>query len=196
MVVLEGEPGIGKTRAVETWCEMHLGEARFVTLSGCVNKSSIFHKIELSLGLSFGQPKKTTQMQSAVESMLKRSGLMLVVDESHFLFSQGNRITSRPEMLDWIDTSCCNEGVPVALIATPQFTECLAHVEKRTLYVEVSLAGLDVHGPLVFDLVDTWSGRSVGGSKAAWLSRGTAARACLPRAARSAGVICAKPASS
>jgi AAA domain len=134
MVVLEGESGIGKTKAAQSWCEMHLGQARFVTLSGCVNKTSIFHKIGRALGLAIGYMNGVTRVQARIEDMLQRSRLMLVIDEAHFLFGQGERIYSRPEMIDWIDTALCNEGVPVALVATPQFTRRLDQVEKQTIW--------------------------------------------------------------
>jgi hypothetical protein len=37
-------------------------------------------------------------------------------------------------MIDWLDTSCCNEGVPVILCATPQFTTRMAQVERHTAW--------------------------------------------------------------
>ncbi len=134
MVVLEGEPGIGKTKAVETWAQMHLGEARLVNLSGCVNKTSIFRKIAQAAGLPSTYAVTVTDMQSRVEDFFKRSGLMLIFDESHFLFSQSARFNTRPEMLDWVDTALCNEGVPVALCSTPQFRRRLHQAEKQTIW--------------------------------------------------------------
>jgi len=134
MVVLEGEPGIGKSEAAKTWCEMHLGQARFVTLVGCVNKTSIFRTIGRALGISSGYMRGATEMQARVEDVLQRSRLCLVVDEAHFLFGQGERIYSRPEMIDWIDTALCNQGVPVALVATPQLTRRLHQAEKQTVW--------------------------------------------------------------
>jgi hypothetical protein len=134
MVVLEGEPGIGKTKASKTWCEMNLGRARFVTLSGCVNKTSIFRTIGRALGIASGYMRGATEMQARVEDALQRSGLMLVIDEAHFLFGQSERIYSRPEMIDWINTALCNQGVPVALVATPQLTARLHQAEKQTLW--------------------------------------------------------------
>ena len=134
MVVLEGAPGIGKTKAAETWCESHLGQARFVTLKGCVNKTSIFRTIARALGLAAGYHRGAAGMQVRIEDAIAQSRLMLVIDEAHFLFPQGDRGQARPEMLDWIDTALCNEGVPVALIATPQFRRRLQEAERRTIW--------------------------------------------------------------
>jgi hypothetical protein len=134
MVVLEGEPGIGKTKATETWCEAHLGEARFVSLKGCVNKTSIFRAIGRAFGIGCGYMRGATELQARIEDVLQRSRMLLAVDESHFLFGQSERIYSRPEMIDWIDTALCNERVPVALVATPQLTKRLCQVEDQTMW--------------------------------------------------------------
>lgn len=123
MVVLDGEPGIGKTKAVETWCEMHLGEVRLVYLRGCVNRTTIFRSLAKALGLSSSYQRKAVEMQARVENMIERAGLMIIFDEAHFLFTHSQRATSSPELLDWLDTALVNHRVPAALCATPQFRE-------------------------------------------------------------------------
>ncbi len=40
-------------------------------------------------------------MQARIEDVLKRSKLMLVMDEAHFVFNQSRRMYSRPELVDW-----------------------------------------------------------------------------------------------
>ena len=70
-------------------------------------------------------------MQARIEDVLKRSKLMLVLDEAHFLFNQSWRMCSRPELVDWIDTAICNQGVPIALITTPQFIVCMTRAADR-----------------------------------------------------------------
>jgi hypothetical protein len=64
-------------------------------------------------------------MQAKVKEVLRVSQLMPVIDEAHYFFSQGPRMYTRPEMLDWIDTALCNPPLPVALITTPQFLICM-----------------------------------------------------------------------
>jgi hypothetical protein len=125
MVVVEGREGRGKTEAVRAWCNCHLGVARFATLSGITTKSTQFRALAQAVGLWHGSSRSAAEMQSGVEEVLKSSRLMLVVDEAHFFFAQGDRQYGRPELLDWIDTALCNPPLPVALVTTPQFMLCM-----------------------------------------------------------------------
>ena len=77
-----------------------------------------------ALGLGHGMTRKAAQIEVRVKEVLRRTGLMIVIDEAHFFFSQGPRMWARPEMLDWIDTALCNPPLPVALITTPRFMVC------------------------------------------------------------------------
>jgi len=65
--------------------------------------------------------------------VLKRSKLMLAVDEAHFVFNQSRRLYSRPELVDWIDTAICNHRIPIALVTTPQF---IVHMTRAADQVE------------------------------------------------------------
>lgn len=130
--VLQGESGTGKTWAARAWAEMHLGEARFLTLSGAMNKTSLFTALSRALGLPASYAVTSTQMQGRVEDMLARSRLLLVIDEAHFLLPQYGRSASRPELLDWIDTALANCGVPVVLVTTPQFAVQVARIAERS----------------------------------------------------------------
>jgi hypothetical protein len=70
-------------------------------------------------------------MQARIEDVLKRSRLMLVIDEAHFLFNQSRRMYSRPELIDWIDTALCNCGIGCALVTTPQFIVCMTRAADQ-----------------------------------------------------------------
>lgn len=131
MVVIEGWEGRGKSEAVKAWCRCHDGEARFVNLSGVTSKTAFFRAIAKALGIASSYSRTATEMQARIEDVLQRSRLLLVVDEAHFAFPQSQRIYSRPEIVDWIDTALCNHGVPVALITTPQFINCVQRAEKQ-----------------------------------------------------------------
>jgi hypothetical protein len=131
MVVLDGLEGRGKTEAVKAWCELHLGAARFVSLKGITNKTTAFREIAKALGIASSYTRKATEMQARIEDVLKRSKLMLVVDEAHFVFNQSRRLYSRPELVDWIDTAVCNHGVPIALVTTPQFIVCMTRAADQ-----------------------------------------------------------------
>jgi len=131
MVVLDGLEGRGKTEAVKAWCELHLGQARFVSLKGITSKTTAFREIAKALGIASSYTRKATEMQARIEDVLKRSKLMLVVDEAHFVFNQSRRLYSRPELVDWIDTAICNQGVPIALVTTPQFIVCMTRAADQ-----------------------------------------------------------------
>ncbi|HLZ53798.1 MAG TPA: ATP-binding protein [Verrucomicrobiae bacterium] len=131
MVVLDGLEGRGKTEAVKAWCELHLGQARFVSLKGITSKTTAFREIAKALGIASSYTRTATEMQARIEDVLKRSKLLLVLDEAHFLFNQSRRMYSRPELIDWIDTAICNCGVGCALVTTPQFIVCMTRAADQ-----------------------------------------------------------------
>lgn len=131
MVLLDGLEGRGKTEAVKAWAELHLGEARFVSLKGITSKTTAFREIAKALGIASSYTRTATEMQARIEDVLKRSKLLLVLDEAHFLFNQSRRMYSRPELIDWIDTAICNCGVGCALVTTPQFIVCMTRAADQ-----------------------------------------------------------------
>jgi hypothetical protein len=131
MVVIEGEPGNGKTTATEAWCAQHQGQVRFISLSGISHKTGFFRKLATAVGLSSAN-RKSIDMQLKVEEFFRKTGLMLVIDEAHYLFPQHQRSNCNPELVDWVNTALVNHHVPVALICTDQFAKLKARVEKRT----------------------------------------------------------------
>jgi Cdc6-like AAA superfamily ATPase len=124
MVLIQGREGRGKTEAAKAFCAAHQGRARFVTLSGITTRTNALREIARALGVASGPGRKASEMQQRVEDVLQKSGLMLVLDEAHWLFDQAQRIYSRPALVDWVGT-LCNFTVPIALVATPQFLECM-----------------------------------------------------------------------
>ena len=134
MVVVEGESGIGKTAATEAWCEQHLGEARYITMSGINHKTGFFRAIAKALGIGSSFARSSTEMQTRIEDVLSRSQLILVIDEGHHLFAPSERVYSRPAMIDWINTALYNQRIPVALVVTPQFAVRMARVEAQTTW--------------------------------------------------------------
>ena len=131
MVVIEGESGSGKTTAAEAWCAQHQGQVRFISLSGISHKTGFFRKLATAVGLSSAN-RKSIDMQLKVEEFFRKTGLMLVIDEAHYLFPQHQRSNCNPELVDWVNTALVNHHVPVALICTDQFAKLKARVEKRT----------------------------------------------------------------
>ena len=131
MVVIEGESGSGKTTAAEAWSDAHQGQVRFVSLSGITHKTGFFRKLATAIGLAAAK-SKATDMQVRVEDFFRRTRLMLVIDEAHYLWPQYQRSYSSPELVDWVNTALVNHDVPVALICTDQFAKLKARVEKQT----------------------------------------------------------------
>ena len=131
MVVIEGESGSGKTTAVQAWCEQHQGQARFVSLSGIIHKTGFFRQLATVIGLAASN-RKAIKMQIKVEEFFRKTRLMLVVDEAHYLFRHQQRSESSPELVDWVNTALVNHSVPVALICTNQFAKLKTRVEERT----------------------------------------------------------------
>ena len=125
MIVIDGLEGRGKTEAVRAWTNCHLGEARFASLDGTSSKTAQVRELARALGVGHGNPRIALEMQTSVKEVLQSSGLMIVVDEAHFLFNQHLRQSGRPELLDWIDTALCNPPLPLALVTTPQFLDCM-----------------------------------------------------------------------
>ena len=71
-------------------------------------------------------------MQVKVEEFFRKSRLMLVIDEAHYLFPRLQQRESSPVLVDWINTALVNHNLPVALICTDQFAKLKARVEKQT----------------------------------------------------------------
>jgi energy-coupling factor transporter ATP-binding protein EcfA2 len=131
MVVIEGESGSGKTTAVEVWCGQHQGQARSVSLNGITHKTGFFRQLATVIGLAASK-RKGSDMQVRVEEFFRKTRLMLVIDEAHYLFPRLQQRESSPVLIDWINTALVNPNVPVALICTDQFAKLKARVEKQT----------------------------------------------------------------
>jgi hypothetical protein len=131
MVVIEGESGTGKTTAAQAWCAAHQGQVRFISLSGIIHKTGFFRNLASAIGLAAAK-SKAIEMQVRVEDFFRKTRLMLVIDEAHYLWPQYQRSYSSPELIDWVNTGLVNHHVPVALICTDQFAKLKTRVEKQT----------------------------------------------------------------
>lgn len=130
--LVEGNSGYGKTTALKTCCEMHPGQARYVQLSGITSRTAFIKRIADACGVANGGGMSTDRIQARVEAFLKRTKLALIIDEGQYLWPQGKRITSHPELVNWLNTALYNEGVPFLISATRQFTLRRQAVEKQT----------------------------------------------------------------
>ncbi len=128
-VFIQGREGRGKSEAVKAWLAAHRGEARGMTAPGLGRQQDVFRQMAAGLGRDWRT--NGAGLQGWVEDVLRRSGLMLVIDEAHFLLKHRAQ-NGGPGLLDWIDEALSDRGVPVALVATPQFAVDLAAAQKRT----------------------------------------------------------------
>src|SRR5687768_854878 len=107
---------------MRAWCDMNLGGARLRELTSIPDRTTFRRAIAKALGIGASYMRKATEMQVRVEEVLQRTGLALVIDESHYMFPQAQRIYTRPELIDWTYTALFHQRVPCALISTPQFS--------------------------------------------------------------------------
>lgn len=130
--LIEGNSGFGKTTALKAWHEMHLGQSRYVQLSGITTRGAFLKRIARACGVANGDGLSMERIQYKVEEYLRRSGLLLIIDEGQYLWPQGRRITTHPELINWINTALYNEGVPFVISATKQFSARRQVVEQQT----------------------------------------------------------------
>jgi hypothetical protein len=134
ITVIEGVEGVGKSIAVQAWCRRHQGEARYVALTALCTKTTFFAAISRALGLGSNYGRKTVDMQTRIEETLRRSRLLLVIDEAHQMLPSGGRFYTPPVLLDWLYTGLTNNNVPCALICTPIWGRRLEKAEKQTVW--------------------------------------------------------------
>jgi hypothetical protein len=139
-VIIEGNPGLGKSHAAQSWCEQHLGEARYVKLGGISNRTTFFATLSREFGLPSSDNISPAKKQMHVENFLRSSRLMLILDEGQFMLPQQERVTTRPELLDWITTSFSNEGIPCAILCWERFATLRQNVEQQTTWKSTHLS--------------------------------------------------------
>jgi len=132
--LVEGDSGIGKTTAIKAWCELHLGQARHIQLKGITHRTGFFQEVGRAFGIARGIGFSSSKIQIRVEQFLKRTRLMLIFDEGQYLLPSGNRVCTPPELINWLNTACYNEGVPFVISATSEFRDRRAIVEKNTTW--------------------------------------------------------------
>jgi hypothetical protein len=133
MHVMEGAPTrIGKTFAARAWCDARPGLARFVDVPASNDDITFFRSISEAIGSAVALSFKGVQLRERIEMSLKSSKLMLVLDNAHYLWPQSNRREALPNRLNWLLSTLVNNGVPVALITTPQFLKDQMIVAQKT----------------------------------------------------------------
>lgn len=131
MVLVEGTYRIGKSYAAQAWAQMHLGECRYVQLSSSADDMSFYRDIARALGLACGMQMKTAKIRHRIEETLREQQILLVLDEADYLWPQTIKMQTAPARANWLMTAFVNSGVPLALIASRNFSRMMAHIERR-----------------------------------------------------------------
>lgn len=131
IVIVQGIEGVGKTSAAKAKSRQHLGEMRFVPLLGNVNLKDFFRAASRACGLPCGENLKAEQMKINVENFLRLTRMILVIDEAHRLFPDGNRVYAAPALMNWI-YMLAELKAPVVMLVTPQFATRMDIVESCT----------------------------------------------------------------
>ena len=130
MTLAFGRSGIGKSESAKTWCNLNPGVARYVEIPSVENDRAFYSAIAEQLGVVRGPGYNSEQTSLRVIDVLKKSRLMLVLDESDRLWPQRNRLLSSPPRILWL-TLLVNAGVPVALVSMPGFFKARELFIKR-----------------------------------------------------------------
>jgi hypothetical protein len=139
--LVEGFARTGKTFIARKWCEARPGRRRFVSLSEATSDKEFYREIGKSVGSASSYGFKGNEMRERVNDVLRPGHLTLVIDEGHFLWPQRNLREASPRRIEWMRTSLINHGVPVAIIATHQFSKVQQKIEKNTLWSSEQLTG-------------------------------------------------------
>ncbi len=131
MVLVEGTYRIGKSFAAQAWAQMNLGRCRYVQLVSSPDETSFIRCFARALGVACSPQMKATQMRNRVEETIRRQHLLMVIDEADYCFDGAVKVREAPSRINWIMTALINNGVPVAMIASRNFSRMMAHVEKR-----------------------------------------------------------------
>ncbi len=102
MVLIEGNPGLGKSATTKTWCEMQGGLARWVAVPPGNDDRSFFAAIAEALGVASGMGRTGQEIKTRVEEALHVSGLMIVFDEASRLWPQFVRPKGQPSRMLWL----------------------------------------------------------------------------------------------
>ena len=131
LTLAEGTYRVGKSFSSQAWVQSKIGEARYVQLGSAKDDESFYRHLSKALGLAASSCRRTHEMRSRIEGMLREQQIMLVIDEAQYILSQAVQPREVPQRLSWILTSLVNYGVPVALIASRDFTRLVENMKRK-----------------------------------------------------------------
>jgi hypothetical protein len=141
LVLIEGEYGTGKTFISKAWCEARPGKRRYIQAPSSNDNLDFFRTIAEPIGVSHALSMKSQQMRARINAVLQSGHLTIVLDEAHYMFPQASARVALPAKINWVLTALTNYQVPVALVATPQFTSAQLAVERQTHWASGQFIG-------------------------------------------------------
>lgn len=130
LTLVEGDARFGKSHSALAWCDRHPGITRLVEVPTGNDDASFYRSLARGLGLGNFTNYKVVQIRERVESVLLTGDIVLVLDEAHQLWPQRNLREGFPGRVAWVMTMA-NAGVPICMIATPQFTRSQKAIEQK-----------------------------------------------------------------
>ena len=144
-VLIDGNARMGKTYSAQAWCAQRPGRVRYVQVPSTNDDYTFFRAIASVLGVSINLNSKAQELRSRIEETLQAGQLMLVLDEAHYLWPQRHYRNTTPGRINWLMTALINQGVPVALITTPQFMRSQKEMESKTCWTGEQFTGRIKH---------------------------------------------------
>lgn len=154
LVLIDGAARTGKTHAAQRWCEQRPGRARYVQVPSSNDEIGFLIAIARALGVSVESSPKAHKLRTRIEGTLHGRDLMLVFDEAHYCWPQSNYRHAKPVRINWIMTALVNQGVPVALVTTPQFLNSQKATETHTAWTSEQFTGRIGHYEKLPDRLD------------------------------------------
>lgn len=131
LVLGEGAYRTGKSYSAQAWAQMHLGVSRYVQLSSAKDDSAFFRDIARAVGVACSSQIKLAEMRNRIESVLREQHLLLIVDEADWIWPQALNLKEVPQRVCWILTSLVNNGCPVALLGSRNFSRLMGNCERQ-----------------------------------------------------------------
>ena len=132
-VMVVGNSRFGKTEAIRCWAAMYPGRARIIETPASSAEGDLLREIARSLGIQYSSNStKFHEIRTAIDSVIRQSNVMLVFDESQFLFPSNAGRRSDPPRLNYVRRAIMDVPCATAFICTPQSWK---RVEKNYLKV-------------------------------------------------------------
>lgn len=142
MVVIEGDSRFGKTESVRAWCESRPGLARLVNVPSSNTVDDLLRRVADAFGIRHTYSTSKNELKSKVEFVIRHAGIFLVADEGSFLLPQTYHRTTAPARMNWVRTEIVDQGLPFAMVVTPQsFKVEIQKFVRKTGYVMEQFMG-------------------------------------------------------